>query len=295
MAISSELGAAREVLTSQGPVRYRERGDGMPILLFHEWSTNADTWRKIVPELSERYRLIAPDWPYGTHDAPMLPDADLSSPGLGRIAVELLDELEIGSAVFAGSGGGSTVATITAGWHPDRAAGLLLGTGDALEHFPAPKLVPYARLGSLAPAAWAFAHARRLGWAQRRYYARVSKHGVPREIMASYCLPLARNPLARRDLRRALRGIRSEYSVEAVERLRRYPGPAIVAWAPEDRIFPFSDGERLAEAIPNARLEPVDDCYSYLAEDRPDRAVELIDELMARVGAGAVPAAAPAG
>lgn len=210
MSRSPALGEPRQALTSQGPIKYRERGEGEPILLFHEWSTNADTWRKVVPELSTRYRMIAPDWPYGTHEAPMLPDADLSSPGLARIVIEFLDELGIEQATFA-CGGGTTVAYITAGWHPDRAARLFLGTGDALEHFPAPKLRPYARLGSIAPTAWAFAQVRRFRWAQRRYYDRVAKHGVAPEAMESYCAPLARNRLARRDVRRALRGIRCEY------------------------------------------------------------------------------------
>ena len=285
MSVSTDLGSLGQALTSQGPIRYRERGEGEAILLFHEWSANADTWRKVVPELSERYRLIAPDWPYGTHDAPMLADADLSSPGLVRIVAEFLDELGVERATFVGSGGGSTVAYMTAARHPERAARLFLGTGDAFEHFPAPKLRPYARLGSFAPTAWAFANVRRFRWAQRRYYARVSKRVAP-EATASYCMPLARNRRARRDVRRALRGIRSEYSVDATERLRSYPGPAIVAWAREDRIFPFADGERLAATIPRARLEPVDDCYAYIAEDRPELVVRLIDELMAERAAG---------
>jgi pimeloyl-ACP methyl ester carboxylesterase len=280
MSVSNDLGDLRQALTSQGPVRYRERGEGEVILLFHEWSANADTWRKVVPELSQRYRLVAPDWPYGTHEAAMLPDADLSSPGLVRIVREFLDELGVERATFVGNGGGSTVAYMTAARHPERAARLFLGTGDAFEHFPAPKLRPYARLGSLAPTAWAFANLRRFRWAQSRYYGRVSKRITP-DAMASYCLPLARDRRARRDVRRALRGIRAEYSVEAVERLRTWPGPAIVAWVREDRVFPFSDGERLAEAIPGARLEPVEDSLTYVAEDRPELVVRLIDELMA--------------
>jgi pimeloyl-ACP methyl ester carboxylesterase len=287
MSVSPALGEQRQALTSAGPIRYRESGEGEAIVLFHEWSTNADTWRKVVPELSGRYRLIAADWPYGTHEVPMVPEADLSSPGLARIVVEFLDELGLDQATFVGNGGGSTVASITAAWHPGRAGRLLLGTGDAFEHFPAPKLRPYARLGSFAPTAWAFTQVRRARWAQQRYYDRVSKRGVAPEAMASYCEPLARSRLARRDVRRALRGIRCEYSIEAAERLRSFRGPAIVAWAREDRVFPFSDGEKLARMIPNARLEPVDDCYTYIAEDRPELLTQLIDELMAQPAAEA--------
>lgn len=295
MATFAELGEEREVLTTQGPIRYRERGNGEPILFFHEWSANADTWRKVVPELSQRYRTIAPDWPYGTHEAPMLRDADLSPLGLARIAVEFLDELGVERATFVGSGGGTTIAYMTAAWHQERAARLLLGTGDAFEHFPAPKLLPYARLGAFPPTAFLFGHLRRIRPVRVRYYARVSKRlPAADDAMQSYCLPLARDRRVRRDLSRALRSIRSEYSIQAVERLRSWMGPAIVAWAPEDPTFPFSDGEKLAAMIPNARLVPIDDCYAYLGEDQPEKAISLLDDLMSQPAAPALDAREPA-
>ena len=52
---------------SQGTIRYRERGEGEPIVFVHGLLVNGDLWRKVVPRLADRYRCIAPDWPLGSH------------------------------------------------------------------------------------------------------------------------------------------------------------------------------------------------------------------------------------
>jgi pimeloyl-ACP methyl ester carboxylesterase len=42
-----------------------------------------------------------------------------------------------------------------------------------------------------------------------------------------------------------------------------------MAWATEDRFFPFSDAEKLAAMIPDARLVPIPDSYTFTALDQP--------------------------
>ena len=282
MSISTELGTQSLALTSQGPVSYRERGAGEPILFLHEWSTNADTYRRTVDFFADRYRLIFPDWPYAIHEVPMNRDADLSTPGLARIINELMVELDLRDVTLVGTGGGSALATVVAARHPTRVARLMLWTGDALEHFPAPKLEKIARIASFRPTSWLFAHARRIPAVGNWYYGRTCKHPLDEDVIRSYCEIPAKNPAARRDLRKAVGGIRSEYSVGAVEALRDFPGPVTVAWGPEDQIFPLEDGYRLSRMIESAELELVEDTYSYPGSDRPDRFVELIDDLMSQ-------------
>src|SRR3989449_10634443 len=42
------------------------------------------------------------------------------------------------------------------------------------------------------------------------------------------------------------------------EKLRDFDRPTLIAWAPEDRFFKLTYGERLAEALPDARLGRID-------------------------------------
>ena len=59
-----------------------------------------------------------------------------------------------------------------------------------------------------------------------------------------------------------------------------------VAWAAEDRFFKLSFAERLAKTIPGARVERIEDSYTFVSEDQPERLASLI-ESFARDGARA--------
>jgi pimeloyl-ACP methyl ester carboxylesterase len=57
-----------------------------------------------------------------------------------------------------------------------------------------------------------------------------------------------------------------------------------VLWASEDKVMPPEHGRRLAEIIPNARYSEVDDAYTLLPLDQPDRVAEHLTSFAARVG-----------
>ena len=62
----------------------------------------------------------------------------------------------------------------------------------------------------------------------------------------------------------------------AAETLRNFDRPALLAWAVEDRFFKISFAERLAATINGARLERIEDSYTFVSEDQPERLAELI-------------------
>src|SRR5919107_2714406 len=103
MSVAEALGRTQEVRLPQGVVRYRERGEGRPIVFLHGFVTNGDLWRKVVPALCEDYRCIAPDWPLGSHSVPMDPDADLSPPALATLIHEFLASLDLTDVVLVGN------------------------------------------------------------------------------------------------------------------------------------------------------------------------------------------------
>jgi pimeloyl-ACP methyl ester carboxylesterase len=47
-----------------------------------------------------------------------------------------------------------------------------------------------------------------------------------------------------------------------------------------DRFFPFSDGERLAATLPQARVERIDNARTFVQLDTPERLAELIAAFM---------------
>jgi pimeloyl-ACP methyl ester carboxylesterase len=73
-----------------------------------------------------------------------------------------------------------------------------------------------------------------------------------------------------------LKGISPRYTLQAAERFGDFAKPVLIAWAPEDRFFKLRYAERLAEAFPDARLELIEDSFTFVSLDQPERTAELI-------------------
>ncbi len=42
-------------------IAYRDAGAGEALLLIHGMAGTSSTWRAVIPELSKKYRVVAPD------------------------------------------------------------------------------------------------------------------------------------------------------------------------------------------------------------------------------------------
>src|SRR4026209_309216 len=83
-----------------GRVAYREAGAGEALLLIRGMAGSSATWRAVLPQLSKKYRVVAPDL-FG-HGESAKPRGDYS---LGAFAAWLRDQLdELGSSRAAGGG-----------------------------------------------------------------------------------------------------------------------------------------------------------------------------------------------
>lgn len=267
-----------EAKLPQGTIHYRETGEGPPIVFAHGLLVDGRLWRKVTPLLEERFRCIAPDLPLGSHITPMNPDADLSPPGLARLIADFLEVLELENVVLVANDTGGAISQITAANHPARIGRLVLTNCDAFENFPPPAFRPLqwgARVPGLLTGllqGMRFAPMRRLpiayGWLIKRDFA----SAPTREWVDPYLSQRA----VRRDTVKVLKGIDPRHTLEAAEKLRHFERPVMLAWAVQDRFFKLSFAERLAATIPGASLERIEDSYTFVSEDQPERLAELI-------------------
>jgi pimeloyl-ACP methyl ester carboxylesterase len=284
VSLSPALGEERSVRLSAGTIRYRERGEGRPVVFVHGFLTNADLWRAVVPPLAEAgHRCIAPDWPLGSHTVAMHPDADLTPYGIAALIAELLEALDLDDVVLVGNDTGGALAQMVATRHPERLGALVLTPCDAFANFPAWWSKPLRPIGR-SPALMRLAgQPLRLRAVQRLplVYGWVVKRHPPREIAAGWIEPGLRDGGVRRDFGKAFAATRPSQTLEAARRLPEFRGPALVVWSRErTRIYPLAHGRRLA-ALLGARLELVDDAYIYVPEDQPGRLADLIGEFLA--------------
>jgi pimeloyl-ACP methyl ester carboxylesterase len=272
--------ARSTVSLSAGSISYTETGSGPPMVFVHGALVDGTLWSPAVPHLADRYRCIVPDMPLGSHRTAMVPDADLSPPGLARIVSDFLAELDLEDVVLVGNDTGGAICQLVAVNHPERLGRLVLTPCDAFENF-LPPAFRYLQVAARVPGAITLLMQSMRPRAMRRApiaYGWLTKKRIPNETLDRWVEPAMHDAGVRRDTVKVLRGISKRYTLEAAERLRDFDRPTLLAWAPEDRFFKLKYAKRLASVFPDARLELIEDARTFVSIDQPERLAELISE-----------------
>jgi len=206
--------------------------------------------------------------------------------GHARLVAEFLDALDVGDVLLAFNDWAAPqipVADDLAG----RVSRMLLVSCETAGNYP-PGLPGknLALLGRLPGGLLAALHALRLRPLRRLpvTFGWMAKRPVPHAIMDAWLAPARRDRAVREDLRayvKATRNGRAELT-KTTSQLFSFTGPVTVAWTAEDKVMPVAEGRSLAEGFPDARFILVDDSYSLMPLDRPDRVAELVLELLDR-------------
>jgi pimeloyl-ACP methyl ester carboxylesterase len=282
MSLSSDLGELKEVDLAPGTIRYRERGKGEPIVFVHGLLVSGDLWRKVVPQLADRYRCITPDLPLGSHELPMKPDADLSIPGVARLISEFCSALGLDHPTLVANDTGGAITQLVMTDHPGSIGRVVLTSCDCFENFLPPLFRPLQALAHVPPLLTAVLQPLRLAWVRRLPfgYGWLAKRPIDPDIERGYAAQIFAQRAVRRDTYKVLRDISPKYTQRAAERLGEFAHPLLVAWAANDRFFPVEQGRRLAQIAPNGRFVSIEDSYTFVSEDQPDALAKHISAFL---------------
>jgi pimeloyl-ACP methyl ester carboxylesterase len=274
---------------SSGRIRYRDSGEGPPIVFVHGLLVDGLLWRKVTPSLEADYRCIVPDLPLGAHTIPMKPGADVTPPGLARLITELIEKLDLRDVTLVGNDTGGALTQMAITQSPDRIARVVLTPCDAFDNFLPPMFKGLQLLARVPALLTAFVQPLRLRPARRLpiAFGWLTKRPIDPEVESAWVGAFFKRRDVRRDVAGVLRAIDSRYTEEAAEALRSFDRPVLIAWATEDKVFPLEHAHRLAALLPDARVVEISDSYSFVPEDQPDRLAALIREFVP-AGAGAV-------
>ncbi len=286
------LGEEREVRLRGGTVRYRETGEGKPVVFVYGLLVHGGLWRGVVPRLSEGFRCIVPDWPLGSHGVAMDAGADLSFGGITRMVVDFLDALGLEEATLVGNDTGGAICQSVVASYPERVERLVLTNCDAFDNF-LPPVLRYVQWGAHVPGFVSVMGAVLRVRALRRLpitFGWLTKRPIEEQVLDSYLAPVTGDAGVRRDLGKFLRDISPRHTLAAAQRLPGFEGPVLLAWAPEDRMFPFEHAEGLAARFPDATLRKISDSWAFVPEDGPERLAEEIEAfLLSRTGGEGAP------
>jgi pimeloyl-ACP methyl ester carboxylesterase len=239
------------------------------------------TWRAVIPQLSKKYRVVAPD--LLGHGQSAKPRGDYS---LGAFAVwlrDLLDELGISRATIVGQSLGGGVAMQFVYQHPDYCQRLILissgGLGPDVGWTLRLLSAPGAEfiLPVIAPRPVLTAGNKLRSW----FTAAGIQSPRGAELWSAY------SSLSDSKTRHAfLRTLRSvvDYRGQAVSALNRLHVasdlPIMAIWGDQDRIIPVDHAYAAQTARPESRLEVLEGVGHFPHVERPSEVVELIEDFI---------------
>lgn len=260
---------------------------GVPVVLLHSFGTCSFLWRRVAPELARRgHTVFAIDlFGYGESDRPW--DADFGLAAQSEYLDRALTALRVSHPVLVGVGIGGSVALRLAATHPERVERLVLVNTPAFDLLPGREV-------------------RQLQANTARFALRVSRSvmgvapllapvlrgmvadpaAMPDRLVARYLAPY----VGRDGVRHLLTLARSIRTAEIEElELDAVTAPTLVLWGDRDGFLEPSAGDRLAEAIPRARLVHVPDVGRLMPEEDPELLSVEIHEFSPEPGAMLAP------
>ncbi|HET7053920.1 MAG TPA: alpha/beta hydrolase [Solirubrobacterales bacterium] len=259
----------KEIELPAGTVRYREAGEGKPVVFVHGFLVDGRLWDGVVDALSGRCRCLAPDWPIGAQQIAMKPDADLSPYGVAAIVASFLEALDLHDVTIVGNDSGGAMSQVLVTRHPERIGRLVLTNCDTHDNFP-PGIFKAMPLIAKLPGGMTLLSAPfRIGALARAAFKPFSKKPIPPDLVASWMAPGLHDPGVKRDARKVTAGMNKRYTLEAAEKLQRSELPVLLTWAPGDKFFPLKYAQRLKDEVPNARLVEIPDAATFVPLDQP--------------------------
>ncbi|QOZ10319.1 alpha/beta fold hydrolase [Bradyrhizobium sp. CCBAU 51765] len=267
---------------------YREAGrKGAPVvLLLHGFPTSSHMFRNLIPELADRYHVIAPDYPgYGQSDMPDRAKFAYTFDRFGELVDGLLDQLGVSNFAMYVMDYGAPVGWRLALKHPERVTALIVQNGNAYdeglkefwdpikaywsdhseEHRTAlyklvtPEITKFqytdgvSDVARVAPDNWVHDQA---------LLDRPGNAEIQMDLFYDYRTNLPLYP-----------------KVQAY--FRKHQPPTLIVWGKNDKIFPADGAHPYKRDLPKVEFHLIDTGH-FALEDKADEMVPLIRDFLNR-------------
>jgi len=267
---------------------YREAGpaNAPVVLLLHGFPTSSHMFRNLIPELADRYHVIAPDYPgFGQSDMPDRATFSYTFDRFGELVDGLLDALGVKRYAMYVMDYGAPVGWRLALKHPERITALIVQNGNAyeegLKEFWDP-IKAYWSDGSeehrkalhvlVAPETTKFQYTDGV--------ADVSRVDPDNWVHDQALLDRPGNAEIQMDLFYDYRTNLPLYpQVQAY--FRKHQPPTLIVWGKNDKIFPADGAYPYKRDLPKVEFHLIDTGH-FALEDKADEMVPLIRDFLTR-------------
>jgi len=255
---------------------YREAGpaDAPTILLLHGFPTSSHMFRNLIPALSDRFHLVAPDYPgFGNSAQPSMDEFDYSFDNLAVLMEAFVDKLSIDQYSVYLMDYGAPIGFRLAAKNPDKVQTLIVQNGNAytegLREFwdpirdywsepSAQNAEPLAAFISPEGVKWQYTHGVRNeqlispdNWnVDLRHLQRNGNPSIQLALFYDYQSNVPHYP-------------------EWQAYFREYQPPTLLVWGKNDYIFPAEGAHPYKRDLENLEFHLLDTGHFALEEDGP--------------------------
>lgn len=255
-------------------IAYTDVGSGDPVILLHGIPTWSYLYHDVIPQLSNHFRIIAPDF-LGHGHSDRRDRFDRSLRMQTRAILRFMDKLGLEQATIVGHDTGGGVALMMGIEHPDRVDRLVLTNAVAYDSWPIDDMV---KLGSPAwhsKSAAEVAEFVAMGIPDGLHNPERNTKAFREGIVAPYSdeegkISLIRNASA----------LNTNHTMELVDRHQEIQARTLLLWGVHDPWQPVEDAERLEREIPNAQLVRLENASHWLQQDAPEEFAAAIHSFL---------------
>ncbi len=233
-------------------VNYEVYGQGARLLLLHGWGVDLHTFDRVLPALSQKFQVLAPDLPgFGS-------SSGLNGPwgvdDFAQIIKKFLDGLEIKEVNVLGHSFGGSIALALTRLHPETQKLILVDS---------------AGIRKKSFLIWV-----------RGYLAGTVKKTLP---LPNFYLESLAKAIGSTDYRHA--GPLKDTFVRVVNQdltplLSQIQTETLIVWGENDTVTPLNEARTLNQLITNSRLVLLDDCGHFPHLEKPEEFVELVVDFL---------------
>ena len=275
MSVAAKWRLSKTHDSAGGAVAYEVLGDGPPVVLVHGTPSWSYLWRNVANELAGRFTIHVCDLlGYGTSEK--REGQDVSIAAQTRVLTELLDLWGLEQPCIAGHDFGGAISLRLMLLEQRRFRRVALCDAVAI----APWITPFSR------------HVQRYLEAfqtvpehiHRQMIATHLRTAIARDMSDAELEPYLRpwlGQVGQAAYYRQVAQFDEAYTREIEPRYEQIDTPTLVLWGEQDGWLAPEFGQRLADAIPSARLTPIPSAGHFLPEDQPGPVAEALASFFA--------------
>jgi pimeloyl-ACP methyl ester carboxylesterase len=245
-------------------VHVEQAGSGEPVVLLHGFGASTYSWRKVVPALAERYRVVAIDLNgFGYTQRPRSRES-YTREGQAKLVMATMDALGIARAHLVGHSYGGGITLYLASRHPERFRSMVLVDSSA----PTYANDRRSRAAALRPLDALFVRTvalrpRAIRKALLRSFWDDSK--VTPELVRAYF-----DRVAVEGVGYAFYGLTAPAPPGPPVELEKIAIPPLVVWGAHDELISPESGRRAAARLPHSEFVLLDGSGHLPMEEEPE-------------------------